>query len=321
MELIIRFDCCPSPWGNVADDGLTALVHMNVLDGNLLLSLAAMPVQRFQQCCICPRQFVCLIELLPPAFEWLLRKHRAPITLHCRVVAGDKLRCDHSLALIPRGQADQGVYCGGTVAFLCFRVSTFKMPERSYRLVRDEIVPIIRHGSANGLQRTFMLGGVVVNFGIARFLPRHFKRSFINELRIAVIIRPHPGPKTRPIGLSLLLFFVVIICNFAIESMSESSINAGLSGEGMRASIVRISNGAQVEGTIAAQELMISGRFKGTIQADRVLLTSSAVVEGEIHHRSLTIEENAWFAGSSRPKEASANDDVSPRSPIQLGAG
>jgi hypothetical protein len=40
MELIIRFDCCPSPWGNVADDGLTALVHMNVLDGNLLLSLA-----------------------------------------------------------------------------------------------------------------------------------------------------------------------------------------------------------------------------------------------------------------------------------------
>ena len=81
---------------------------------------------------------------------------------------------------------------------------------------------------------------------------------------------------------------------------------------------MRISNGAQVEGTIAAQELTISGRFKGTIQADRVLLTSSAVVEGEIHHRSLTIEENAWFAGSSRPKEAPASDDVGPSSLIQL---
>jgi hypothetical protein len=34
--------------------------------------------------------------------------------------------------------------------------------------------------------------------------------------------------------------------------------------------IVRISDGAQVEGTIAAQELTIGGRFKGTIQADRV---------------------------------------------------
>src|SRR4029077_20977431 len=45
----------------------------------------------------------------------------------------------------------------------------------------------------------------------------------------------------------------------------------------LHASIVRISNGAQVEGTIATQELTISGHFMGTIQADRVLLTSSAV--------------------------------------------
>ena len=100
---------------------------------------------------------------------------------------------------------------------------------------------------------------------------------------------------------------------------SEGTLNVFGRVEGeLHASIVRISDGAQVEGTIAAQELTIGGRFKGTIQADRVMLTSSAVVEGEIHHRSLTIEENARFAGSSCPKEASASDDVSPRSPIQL---
>ena len=64
-----------------------------------------------------------------------------------------------------------------------------------------------------------------------------------------------------------------------------------------------------MEGTIAAQELTIGGRFKGTIQADRVTLTNSAVVEGEIHHRSLAIEENAWFAGASRPKEVSSSED------------
>ena len=73
-----------------------------------------------------------------------------------------------------------------------------------------------------------------------------------------------------------------------------------------------------MEGTIAAQELTIGGRFKGTIQADRVTLTSSAVVEGEIHYRSLAIEENAWFTGASRPKEASASEDTDPPSPIQL---
>src|SRR6476646_3823201 len=97
---------------------------------------------------------------------------------------------------------------------------------------------------------------------------------------------------------------------------SEGTLNVFGRVEGeLHASIVRISDGAEVEGTIAAQELTIGGRFKGTIQADRVTLTSSAVVEGEIHHRSLAIEENAWFAGVSRPKE---NEDTDPQSLIQL---
>jgi cytoskeletal protein CcmA (bactofilin family) len=48
------------------------------------------------------------------------------------------------------------------------------------------------------------------------------------------------------------------------------------------------------------------------------MLTSSAVVEGEIHHRSLAIEENAWFGGASRPKGLSASEETDPPSPIQL---
>jgi cytoskeletal protein CcmA (bactofilin family) len=100
---------------------------------------------------------------------------------------------------------------------------------------------------------------------------------------------------------------------------SEGTLNVLGRVEGeLHASIVRISDGAQVEGTIAAQELTIGGRFKGTIKANRVMLTSSAVVEGEIHHRSLAIEENAWFAGVSRPEEASASEVTDLRSPIQL---
>jgi cytoskeletal protein CcmA (bactofilin family) len=100
---------------------------------------------------------------------------------------------------------------------------------------------------------------------------------------------------------------------------SEGTLNVFGRVEGeLHASIVRISDGAEVEGTIAAQELTIGGRFKGTIQADRVMLTSSAVVEGEIHHRSLAIEENAWFAGVSRPEEASASGATDPQSPVQL---
>jgi Polymer-forming cytoskeletal len=58
---------------------------------------------------------------------------------------------------------------------------------------------------------------------------------------------------------------------------SEGTLNVFGRVEGeLHASIVRISNGARVEGTIAAQELTIGGRFKGTIQADRGLVLRSS---------------------------------------------
>ena len=64
-----------------------------------------------------------------------------------------------------------------------------------------------------------------------------------------------------------------------------------------------IDEGAKVEGEVVAEELTIGGRVKGTIHANRVKLNSTAVVEGDIFHRSLSIEENARFEGSSRRED------------------
>ena len=117
----------------------------------------------------------------------------------------------------------------------------------------------------------------------------------------------------------------------AAESTEEtSSISSGMTivgkiaGEGtvkifgriegeLHASTVLISDGAQVEGDVVADELIIGGRVKGTIHANRVKLNSTAIVEGDIYHRSLSIEENARFEGSSR-REDSVID--TPRVPL-----
>ena len=58
---------------------------------------------------------------------------------------------------------------------------------------------------------------------------------------------------------------------------------------------------------VVAEELTICGHVKGTIHANRVKLNSTAVVEGDIFHRSLSIEENARFEGSSK-RENNAGD-------------
>ena len=93
-----------------------------------------------------------------------------------------------------------------------------------------------------------------------------------------------------------------------------------LEGE-LQGSIVRICDGGQVEGTIVAQELTISGRFKGIIHANRVTLSRSAVVEGDISYHSLAIEEDAWFQGMSHPQEnliAASAPANNPKSQIPL---
>jgi cytoskeletal protein CcmA (bactofilin family) len=97
-----------------------------------------------------------------------------------------------------------------------------------------------------------------------------------------------------------------------VSSISAGMIITGkISGSGavqifgrvqgeLHASTVLIAEGAEVEGDLVADDLTVGGRVKGTIRAKRVKLNSTASVEGDVFHRSLAIEENARFEGTSR---------------------
>jgi cytoskeletal protein CcmA (bactofilin family) len=87
-----------------------------------------------------------------------------------------------------------------------------------------------------------------------------------------------------------------------VECNGAAQIFGRVEGE-LRASDVLIGNGAQVVGTVIAQEVTVCGRVKGTIRAVRVKLQGGGAVEGDIFHRLLSIDENAVFEGSSRRVE------------------
>jgi len=61
-----------------------------------------------------------------------------------------------------------------------------------------------------------------------------------------------------------------------------------------------ICDGADVEGKVIAVDTVIDGTFKGTIHGNTVKLQRTAIVDGEIYNRSLTIEQNAQFEGVAR---------------------
>lgn len=68
----------------------------------------------------------------------------------------------------------------------------------------------------------------------------------------------------------------------------------------IHASQLTICDGAKVEGKIIAPDTTIQGVFNGTINGNNVKLQSTAVVDGEIFSKSLTIEQNAMFEGVAR---------------------
>ena len=86
-----------------------------------------------------------------------------------------------------------------------------------------------------------------------------------------------------------------------VECSGSAQVYGRIEGE-LRASDLVIGEGAQVEGSVIAQEVIVSGRVKGTIRGVRVTLRGGTV-EGDIFNRSLSIDENSVFEGASRRDE------------------
>src|SRR5262245_3434134 len=87
-----------------------------------------------------------------------------------------------------------------------------------------------------------------------------------------------------------------------IECNGPAQVFGRIEGE-VRASDLQINEGAQVEGSVIAQNVTVCGRVKGTIRAVRVRLQSRGAVEGDIFHRSSSLAASSQFEGSSRRVE------------------
>jgi len=109
-----------------------------------------------------------------------------------------------------------------------------------------------------------------------------------------------PGPATRAATRSCIGSGMSIVGN--IECNGPAQVFGRVKGE-LRASDLLIGDGAQIEGSVVAQDVTVCGRVKGTIRAVRVKLQDGGTVEGDIFHRSLSIDENSVFEGSSRRVE------------------
>ena len=100
-----------------------------------------------------------------------------------------------------------------------------------------------------------------------------------------------------------------------LTSNGEVHIEGEVQGDVRCASLI-IGDNARVTGGVVAEDIIVRGNLMGTIRGMRVTLQSSSHVEGDIFHKSLAIEQGAFFEGKSRRAEdpTAVNADSKPSS-------
>ena len=102
-----------------------------------------------------------------------------------------------------------------------------------------------------------------------------------------------------------------------VSSTGELHINGRIKGDVSCAAAI-LGETSAIEGNVAAEEVMICGRLVGSIRGRRVMLQSTAHVEGDILHQDLAMEQGAYFDGRSRrSKDALSATDLTPELAVE----
>lgn len=76
-------------------------------------------------------------------------------------------------------------------------------------------------------------------------------------------------------------------------------VDGRLDGDVASESAVVIGAEGLIEGTVKAKTVVVSGRLKGSVSADRLEIIAGGHVEGDVHIVDLVIEPGGRFNGSS----------------------
>jgi len=111
---------------------------------------------------------------------------------------------------------------------------------------------------------------------------------------------PQPRSGSTDAGKSVISNDLKIIGQgLKIISRGTLQVDGEVEGDVGGAEII-IGEEGKVTGIVAAERVIVRGRISGVIRAMTVALQSSARVEGDIHHMSLSIEQGAEFDGRCR---------------------
>jgi cytoskeletal protein CcmA (bactofilin family) len=91
-----------------------------------------------------------------------------------------------------------------------------------------------------------------------------------------------------------------------LESKGEIQIEGEVQGD-VHAGRIVVGERARVTGSLLADDIVIRGNVGGSVRGNTVTLQSNSRVEGDLFHKSLSIEQGAFFEGKSRRSDDPTN--------------
>src|ERR1700674_4074719 len=84
-----------------------------------------------------------------------------------------------------------------------------------------------------------------------------------------------------------------------LESKGEVQVESEVQCD-IHHQITDIGERARITGALIAEEIVVRGSVQGSIRGNAVTFQSSSRIEGDVFHKSLAIEQGAFFEGKSR---------------------
>jgi cytoskeletal protein CcmA (bactofilin family) len=125
---------------------------------------------------------------------------------------------------------------------------------------------------------------------------------------------PMPGARGQS-GDSNISSDLTILGN--VTSKGTLTLDGAVEGNIYCTSLTVTENGRVNGGIVANQEVTVLGKVNGTIRGRRVMLQSSANVQGDIFHQGIGIEMGTRYDGSLRwTEDSNAFDEPLPPAPV-----
>jgi len=115
-----------------------------------------------------------------------------------------------------------------------------------------------------------------------------------------------PTAAATPIAGRLSVIAPDLVIQGDLSTPGEIQIDGEVQGE-VRARRILVGKRGFVAGVLIANEIIVEGSAQGSIRGEEVVFRPGCQVDADVFHRSLTIEQGAFFEGKSRR----ANDPMS----------